>query len=184
MSQPDTAQPDTAQPVRAAKPERMVSKAVFVIFSALLATIVVLAGVLVWLLVSTVSTQGAEDARRDAPIAAAAQVKAIFSFNHATVRDEMAKVLAGTTGDFHKQFETEINDSVIPNAEETEAVAIATVISQGTVRAGDDSATVLVFVNRTVTANTGPKATSEPIRLLVDMEKVDGIWKVSGLDSV
>lgn len=151
---------------------------------AIVTTIVVLAGLLAWLLFSTIFAQGAEDAREDAAFAAAAQVKSMFSFDHGTVRDEMAKALDGTTGDFRQQFEDEVNNNVIPNAESNESVVTATVISQGTVDSTRNSATVLVFVNQIMNANTGPKSTFTPSRLLVDMAKVDGVWKVSGLGAI
>lgn len=145
---------------------------------------VVVAVLLGWVLYSANSDQAAEDSRVDAPVAAAAQVKLMFEFDHGAVRDQMAKALEGTTGDFRAQFEKEINDSVIPNAEANDSSVTATVIGQGAVTATKDTATVLVYVNQVVNANTGPKATFTPSRLLVDMTKVDGNWKVSGLTAV
>ncbi|WP_148302147.1 hypothetical protein [Tomitella biformata] len=146
--------------------------------------VLVVGAILGWLLYSTSSTQAAVEARAEAPAAAAAQVQLMFAFDHGSVRDEMARALEGTTGDFHQEFEDEINTNVIPNAEAHATTVTATVIAQAAVESTKDAATVLVYVNQVVNADTGPKATFTPSRLLVDMAKADGVWKVSGLDAV
>ena len=150
----------------------------------LFALILVAGGILGWLLYSTSAAQAAENARDEAPQVAAEQVVLMFGYDYATVRDEMDVALDGLTGTFRDTFEEEVSTNVIPRAEKNDVVSEATVVTQGAVETTKDSAKVLVYFNQEIKASTGPKATFTPSRLLVDMQKVDGRWLVSGLEAI
>ncbi len=150
----------------------------------LVALVLVVAAVLGWLIYSTGAAQSAENARGEATAAAVEQVTNMFGYHHATVEDEMDTALEGLTGDFRDTFEDEVETNVIPRAEQNEVVSEAAVVAQGPVETTKDTATVLVYFNQTITANTGPKSTFTPSRLLVELREIDGRWLVSGLESV
>lgn len=185
---PDSGMKDSAvaDPVVTA-PARRVSNTLIAITATLCVGMLVLGGVLIWLLFSTSEKQSsvkAQESGQEAAIAAAMATKSLFSYNHTTIREDMAKALEATTGDFRGEYEEEMNSNVIPQAEENSSSVTATIITQGTVSASKDSATVLVYLNQRSTAKTGTNAVVTPSRLVVDMKRVDGIWKISGLERV
>lgn len=160
------------------------SRSTLLITAGLSAAVLVVGVVLGWLLYTTNSIQNSENTRLEAAAVAATRVQQMFGYDHATIRDEMARALDGTTGDFHREFEEEINNNVIPRAEEQEATVTVTVIHQATIESSKDSASVLVFLNQEVKSNAGPKSTYTPSRVLVELERENGVWKVSGLQRV
>lgn len=160
------------------------SRVAIIVTASLSAAVLVVGAVLGWLLYSTSEVQGAENTRAEAAAVAATRVQQIFEYDHATVREEMARALDGTTGEFRTTFEQEINNNVIPRTEEQEKTVTVTVINQATIESTSDSASVLVFMNQMVKSNTGPKMTYTPSRVKVDMVRKDGVWKVSGLQVI
>lgn len=160
------------------------SRVAVIVTASLSVAVLVVGAVLGWLMYSTSAVQGAESTRNEAAAVAATRVQQIFEYDHATVREEMARALEGTTGDFRETFEQEINNNVIPRTEEQEKTVTVTVINQATIESTKDSASVLVFMNQMVKSNTGPKMTYTPSRVKVDMVRVDGVWKVDGLQVI
>ena len=164
--------------------EPVMSRRGVILTSALCALLVVVGGLLGWLMYSVSATQQAENARVEAAEAAAANVKLMLGYDHGMIREQMAAATEGTTGEFRTEFESFVNDVMIPEVEEQDRVVTVTVISQGTISSTKDTASVLLYVNQDTRANTGPFASYTASRLVVDMKKVSGDWKISAIEQV
>ena len=81
------------------------------------------------------------------------------------------------TPDYRREFEDRANKDIIPQARERELVSQANVVGVGVLSAQRDSASVMVYMNRTVTDKS-----KTPIyfgsRLRVDYQKVDSKWLI------
>ena len=85
-------------------------------------------------------------------------------------------------GDTVEQYDP-LFEVIRDNAYETETVVDVEVIASSVVRAGDERAEILLFVNRPTTN----ARTEEPVvyrdQVTVSMQRVDGEWKIDGLTS-
>ena len=151
-----------------------------------------LAAVLVALLVAiglvATSTGDVDDglstAQREVAAAARAEAVAFLTVDHEDMDAVVDAVLAGATGDFAQQYAAQ-RDTLVSEAERTEATSTGEVVALGVGDLDDDSATVLVAANSTVTnSGTGAEGQVRYYRLRLDLVREDGRWLTSAVEFV
>jgi Mce-associated membrane protein len=129
------------------------------------------------------SDQSVDQASGAARAAAERAIVPILSYDAAHLDESKAAAEGFLTGAYRKEY-TKLFDGVIAaNAPSTGTVVEADLVSSGVVRADDDRVQVFLLVDQSRTN----KAEKEPVVyknwVTVTMEKVDGDWLVSGLDT-
>lgn len=126
-----------------------------------------------------------EDVRRDAMAKAREVAGLMFTYSPETVRANVDKVQPMLTGDAAQQFETVLSDNqfvfVVDKNNVTSTLSIA---DAGIVEAHKDSATVLLFMDQTVSRKDADTTSVVPSRLEMDVVKHGGGWKVSTLSLI
>jgi hypothetical protein len=124
---------------------------------------------------------------REALQAAVDAVPAALSYDYRSLERGLDAATAMMTPSFAKQFRATFESSAARKAPGQQAVTSALVRGAGFVRK-DDSGLVrcLVFVDQVLLSGKGRKE-SDPVkasrnRLLVDLRKEDGTWKVDGIE--
>ena len=147
---------------------------------------VVLVALLVALvLVVTTSRDGGDEdlsaAQREVARAARTEAIAFLTVDHEDMDPLVDAVLAGATGDFAEQYAAQ-RDMLVSEAVRTEATSTGEVVALGVGDLDDDSATVLVAANSTVTnTNTGAEGQVRYYRLRLDLVREDGRWLTSAV---
>lgn len=123
---------------------------------------------------------------RDELLGTARQAAVAFtSYDHTDLDDSFAAVLALSTDEFSKQF-TAASDQLRPLITEKQASAKGEVLGVGVERyeEGDDTATVLVATDATVTNTEFPEGALQRFRLRVSLERGDSAWQVDEITPV
>jgi Mce-associated membrane protein len=130
-----------------------------------------------------VSADGAETARIEAAQVAKDATVAMLSYQPSSVDKDLDTASTRLTGEFKNSYVSLIRDVVIPGSKQKRITAVATVPAVGTVSATRDHVVTVVFVNQTTTVGDGaPTDTTSSVR--VSLDKVSGIWLVSGFDPI
>ena len=136
-----------------------------------------LAGVGGWLYWNRVEMRGEQATRDELAPLAAKQIPQVFGYDYQTVERSLNEVYPLLTPDYRHEFQDRANKDIIPQARERQLVSQANVVGVGVLSAQRDSASVMVYMNRTVTDKT-----KTPIydgsRLRVDYQKIDGKWLI------
>ncbi|MCU1594259.1 MAG: hypothetical protein JWO12_1651 [Frankiales bacterium] len=122
-------------------------------------------------------------AQSSAVSAARQAIKNLDSLSAETVDADLARIVAGSTGSFREQFvkaQAQLKQVVV----QRKTVSTATILAAGIERSDDDSATVLVAVDRSVKDTTTPQGVLAHDRWKLTMEKHGGRWLVATLDPV
>lgn len=121
-----------------------------------------------------------ESARNEALATARAYAVTVTSYDYRDMEASIADALDGATGEFKDQY-AGAGDALRALMKETKATATGEVLDAAVVTAGEDRATVLLFVDQKVT-NAGTKKTKvDRNRMLLVMAKHDDRWLVSDL---
>ena len=148
-----------------------------------------LAGLGGWLYWNHVEIRGEQLARAElAPLdskdgLAAKQVTAFFDYDFQTVERSLKDAYTMLTPDYRKEFEERANAEIIPQARERELVSQANVVGVGVIDAHRDSATVMVYLNRTVT-DKSKQPLYDGSRLRVDYQRIDGKWLINYIQPI
>lgn len=151
-----------------------------------------LAVVLVALLVAiglVVASRGSVDdelstAQREVAEAARAEAMAFLTVDHRDMDPLIDAVLDGATGDFAEQYESQ-RERLTREAVRTEATSTGEVVALGVGDLDDDSATVLVAANSTVTnTSTGGEGQVRYYRLRLDLVREGERWLTSNVQFV
>ena len=138
---------------------------------------VALAGVGGWLYWNRVEERGEQSAINTLGPLAEQQIPKVFGYDYQTVERSLNEVYPWLTPDYRREFEDRANKNIIPQARERQLVSQAHVVGVGVMTAQRTSASVMVFMNRTVTDKS-----KEPVydgsRLRVDYQKIDGKWLI------
>lgn len=130
-----------------------------------------------WLYWNRVEQRGAQAARSELGPLAAQQVPKVFGYDYQTVERTLNEVYPMLTPSYRQEFRDRADKDIIPQARERQLVSQAHVVGVGVLTAHRESASVMVYLNRTVTDKS-----KEPIydgsRLRVDYQKVDGKWLI------
>ncbi|KRA28053.1 MULTISPECIES: hypothetical protein [unclassified Nocardioides] len=151
----------------------------------LLAVVAVLVGLTAVLAAGWQAHRSAERAaaRVDALSAARTRVPDLLSYDAGTLERDLDRALDQTTGDFADDYRKILADVVEPTAKSRGITTKASVSAAGVVSGGTDEVVVLVFLTQTTTA-TGDRSSVSGSRVEVAMERVDEVWKISGLEPV
>lgn len=143
-----------------------------------------LALVLVGLLVAiglVVTSRGSNDdaltdAQHEVARAARTEALAFLTVDHTNMDPLIEAVLSGATGDFREQYESQ-REKLTSEAVRTEATSTAEVVALGVGALDDDSATVLLAANSTITnKKTGDKGQMRYYRLRLDLVREGDRW--------
>lgn len=120
----------------------------------------------------------------DVTAAAAEQVTTFLDIDHATVDEQLQRVLDGATGEFKKQFAAQV-DSIKAQTEEQQSVAEATILKVGISTLTPEAATVFVAANTDITSKaTKGESRTVPWRIQLDLVKEGERWLTAGLQFV
>ncbi|MFI7490315.1 hypothetical protein ACIBXA_18240 [Micromonospora echinaurantiaca] len=150
---------------------------------ALVAAIVLAAGVAVAGWHADRAADRRDAAVRQALATAPAAAKAIFSYDYRTFDDSVANARTFTTGAFADEY-AQTTATLKQTATKQQAVVLAEVTSTGVVTATADRVELLVYLNqyrRNVTT-AGEKVDQN--RVVLTLERVDGDWKVTRATAV
>jgi Mce-associated membrane protein len=169
--------PDADRPVRA-------RRRVDVVLLLAVALVVVLALTAGALVLRARSDDRVEQARTAARAAAERHAVTLLSYDHRHLDKDFAAARKVLTGGFAKDYASTTEKVVRPTAEQVKAVVTAEVASSSVVRAKDNRAVVLLFVDQTTTSTRleGPRVDLNRVRMTLD--RTGGEWLVSAVDAL
>lgn len=127
---------------------------------------------------------GLTTAQRNVAEAARTEALAFLTVDHDDMDPLIDAVLAGATGDFKEQYESQ-RAMLTSEAERTEATSTGEVVSLGVGSVDDTSADVVVAANSTVTnTSTGSEPQVRYYRLRLVLVREGDRWLTSNLEFV
>jgi Mce-associated membrane protein len=142
------------------------------------AGIVGLAAATGWFYWDRVQAHDEQAARAVLPGLAAREVPEVFAYDYQTVERSLAQAYPLLTPDYRQEFQRSANAQIIPEAKKREVVVQANVVGVGVMSAKPNSASVMVYLNRTVTDKTR-QPLYDGSRLRVDFKKVGKKWLIA-----
>ncbi|MGV0641863.1 mammalian cell entry protein [Mycolicibacterium sp. XJ879] len=131
-------------------------------------------GAMYW---NRVELRGEQAARAELAPLAEKQIPQVFGYDYQTVERSLNEVYPMLTPAYRQEFQDRAAKDIIPQARERQLVSQANVVGVGVMKAQRNSASVMVYMNRTITDKA-----EEPIydgsRLRVDYQKIDGKWLI------
>jgi len=127
------------------------------------------------------SEASVEDSATEARTAAEQAIVPVLSYDYRTLEEDRRAAHAFLTDDYREEYDRFFEGVITTNAERTEAAVEVEVVTSAVVRADEERAEVLLFVNRpTTNAETKqPKVFKDQVR--VRLQKVGGEWLVDCL---
>lgn len=121
----------------------------------------------------------------DASAAAREILTDMFTYDQQTVTQAMDKVEPRLTGAAEEEFRTKSRAMAESATRNQKASVYSTVAAIAPEKIDDaDHVGLLVMLNRMVSTEKNPKAQSAQSRIQVQMERIDGEWKLAKLESV
>jgi Mce-associated membrane protein len=146
--------------------------------SLLVAAIVGLSAAGGWFYWYRVQSRGEEAARAVLPQLAAKEIPQVFAYDYQTVERSLNDAYPLLTPEYRQEFQKSANAQIIPEAKKREVVVQASVVGVGVMAAKRNSASVMVYLNRTVT-DKSRQPMYDGSRLRVDFERIDGKWLIA-----
>lgn len=131
-----------------------------------------------WFYWDRVQVRGEEMARAVLPHQAADDIPKVFAYDYQTVERSLAQAYPLLTPEYRQEFQRSANTQIIPEAKKREVVVQANVVGVGVMSAKRDSASVMVYMNRTVTDKTR-QPLYDGSRLRVDFKKIGAKWLIA-----
>jgi Mce-associated membrane protein len=131
-----------------------------------------------WFYWERVQNRGEESARAVLPHQAANDIPKVFAYDYQTVERSLAAAYPLLTPEYRQEFQRSANAQIIPEAKKREVVVQANVVGVGVITAKRDSASVMVYMNRTVT-DKSRQPLYDGSRLRVDFKRIDGEWLIA-----
>ena len=131
-----------------------------------------------WAYWDRVQTRGEAAARAVLPQLAAKEIPEVFAYDYQTVERSLSAAYPLLTPDYRREFQKSANAQIIPEAKKREVVVQANVVGVGVMSAKRDSASVMVYMNRTVT-DKSRQPLYDGSRLRVDFQKVGKQWLIA-----
>jgi Mce-associated membrane protein len=131
-----------------------------------------------WVYWDRVEARGEAAARAVLPHQAADDIPKVFAYDYQTVERSLAAAYPLLTPDYRQEFQRSANAQIIPEAKKREVVVQANVVGVGVMSAKRDSASVMVYMNRTVT-DKSRQPLYDGSRLRVDFKKVGKQWLIA-----
>lgn len=149
----------------------------------LAAAFVALAGAGGYLYWNRVEMRADQVAREQLAPLAKQEIPVVFTYDYQTVERSLMNAYSMLTPDYRREFEQRANQEIIPQARDRQVVSQANVVGVGVMDAHRNSASVMVYLNRTVTDKS-----KQPIydgsRLRVDYQRVDGRWLINYMQPI
>jgi len=146
--------------------------------SLLVVAIVGLAATAGWFYWDRVQTRGEQAARDILPKLAAKEIPEVFAYDYQTVERSLAEAYQLLTPAYRQEFRKSADAQIIPEAKKREVVVQANVVGVGVMSAQRDSASVMVYMNRTVT-DKKRQPLYDGSRLRVDFKRVGKQWLIN-----
>lgn len=127
---------------------------------------------------SGVELRGEQTARAELAPLAQQQIPRVFGYDYQTVERSLNEIYPLLTPAYRKEFEDRATKDIIPQARDRQLVSQANVVGVGVLEAQRNSASVMVYMNRTVT-DKSRQPVYDGSRLRVDYQKVDGKWLIN-----
>jgi Mce-associated membrane protein len=131
-----------------------------------------------WFYWGRVQTRGEEAARAVLPGLATKEIPEVFAYDYQTVERSLSEAYPLLTPDYRQEFRKSANAQIIPEAKKREVVVQASVVGVGVMSAKRDSASLMVYLNRTVT-DKSRQPLYDGSRLRVDFKKVGNQWLIN-----
>lgn len=131
-----------------------------------------------WIYWDRVQTRGEQSARTVLPRLAAKEIPRVFAYDYQTVERSLNDSYPLLTPGYRQEFEKSANDKIIPEARKREVVVQASVVGAGVITAKRNSASVMVYMNRTVT-DKSRQPLYDGSRLRVDYQRINGKWLIN-----
>jgi Mce-associated membrane protein len=144
----------------------------------LITTFVGLAAAAGWFYWDRVETRGEQAARAALPALAKDEIPRVFAYDFQTVERSLSEAFLLLTPSYRREFERSVNAQIIPEAKKREVVVQANVVGVGVMAAKRDSASVMVYMNRTVT-DKSKQPVYDGSRLRVDYQQIGGKWLIN-----
>jgi Mce-associated membrane protein len=144
----------------------------------LIAVFVGLSAVAGWFYWGRVESRGEAAARAVLPGLAAKEIPAVFAYDYQTVERSLSDAYPMLTPDYRQEFRKSADAQIIPEAKKREVVVQANVVGVGVMNAKRNSASLMVFMNRTVTDKTR-QPLYDGSRLRVDFKKIGKQWLIA-----
>lgn len=148
------------------------------VVSLLITTFVGLAAAGGWFYWDRVETRGEQAARATLPKLAKDDIPRVFAYDFQTVERSLSEAFPLLTPAYRREFERSVNAQIIPEAKKREVVVQANVVGVGVMAAQRDSASVMVYMNRTVT-DKSKQPVYDGSRLRVDYQQIGGKWLIN-----
>ena len=148
------------------------------VVSLLTTTFVGLAAAAGWVYWERVETRGEHAARAALPPLASQEIPEVFAYDYQTVERSLGAAYLLLTPAYRQEFEKSANEKIIPEARKREVVAQASVVGVGVMAVQRNSASVMVYMNRTVTDKTR-QPLYDGSRLRVDYRRIGGKWLIN-----
>ena len=123
-------------------------------------------------------TRGEQSARAALPPLATQEIPEVFAYDYQTVERSLGAAYLLLTPAYRQEFEKSANEKIIPEARKREVVVQASVVGVGVMAAQRNSASVMVYMNRTVTDKTR-QPLYDGSRLRVDYQRIGGKWLIN-----
>ncbi len=131
-----------------------------------------------WFYWERVEMRGEQSARAVLLPLAAKEIPQVFGYDYQTVERSLDAAYPLLTPGYRHEFQKSATQQIIPEAKKREVVVQANVVGVGVMAAQRNSASVMVYMNRTVTDKS-----REPLydgsRLRVDYQRVGGKWLIN-----
>lgn len=122
--------------------------------------------------------RGEQVARAVLPGLAAKEIPEVFAYDYQTVERSLSAAYPLLTPDYRAEFQKSANTQIIPEAKKREVVVQANVVGVGVMSAKRESASVMVYMNRTVT-DKSRQPLYDSSRLRVDFKKIGKQWLIA-----
>ncbi|MDA4106438.1 mammalian cell entry protein [Mycolicibacterium holsaticum] len=130
-----------------------------------------------------VELRGEQAARAELAPLAEKQIPQVFGYDYQTVERSLNEVYPMLTPAYRQEFQDRAAKDIIPQARERQLVSQANVVGVGVMTAQRTSASVMVYMNRTIT-DKGKEPIYDGSRLRVDYQKVDGKWLIQYISPI
>ncbi|OBG37624.1 mammalian cell entry protein [Mycobacterium sp. E3198] len=131
-----------------------------------------------WFYWERVQTRGEAAARAVLPGLAAKEIPEVFAYDYQTVERSLSAAYPLLTPAYRQEFQKSVNTQIIPEAKKREVVVQANVVGVGVMSAKRTSASVMVYMNRTVT-DKSRQPLYDGSRLRVDFAKIGKQWLIA-----
>ena len=148
------------------------------VVSLLITMFVGLAAAAGWFYWDRVESRGEQAARAALPALAKDEIPRVFAYDFQTVERSLSEAFLLLTPSYRREFERSVNAQIIPEAKKREVVVQANVVGVGVMAAKRDSASVMVYMNRTVT-DKSKQPVYDGSRLRVDYQQISGKWLIN-----